>query len=190
MIRGFAIFLLRWALLLGLAMPAFGCAGGERSAVGQVRRVTPAAADSDCIGDPKTPLCALDTLFACASRLDFALCGRIGIGEGDAEMLIGQGPAGHDEWSQTTREYVVTETTVVTDAWLDRITDPYKKSSVRTGYVEISTIHRVCYDNIDPSDCIPWAVNKYIFKALDGDWQANSWEEHHSGYGIMFHTFP
>ena len=61
------------------ALPVTGRAGGNEADLGQVRRVTLTAADSDCIGDPKTPLCALDTFQACLVRYDNELCFKIGL---------------------------------------------------------------------------------------------------------------
>ncbi|MGE0093198.1 MAG: hypothetical protein AB7M05_14955 [Alphaproteobacteria bacterium] len=41
---------------------------------GEIREITATASTSDCIGDPKTPLCALDTYIACGTRSDPSLC--------------------------------------------------------------------------------------------------------------------
>lgn len=35
-------------------------------------------ATSKCIGDPKTPLCAVETVIACFARMDISLCQRVG----------------------------------------------------------------------------------------------------------------
>ena len=45
----------------------------------QIRFITPTASSSSCIGDPRTPLCALDTLFACIARNELRLCHRVRI---------------------------------------------------------------------------------------------------------------
>jgi len=37
----------------------------------------PERSDSDCIGHPDTPLCAVETLLACFARRDEALCWRV-----------------------------------------------------------------------------------------------------------------
>jgi len=42
--------------------------------VGTWRTVTQTSATSDCIGNPRTPACALDTLAACIARRDAVLC--------------------------------------------------------------------------------------------------------------------
>lgn len=45
----------------------------------QVRIITPTESTSTCIGDPRTPVCAVETVMACALRLDMRLCGKVGI---------------------------------------------------------------------------------------------------------------
>ncbi len=47
---------------------------GRPDAAGTWRVVTQTSASSDCIGDPRTPACALDTLAACIARRDAVLC--------------------------------------------------------------------------------------------------------------------
>jgi hypothetical protein len=42
---------------------------------GEIREITANTSTSDCIGDPKTPACALETLIACGVRKDAKLCG-------------------------------------------------------------------------------------------------------------------
>ncbi len=52
---------------------------GDRFDPGQVSVIGPTEATSMCIGDPRTPECALDTMFACVVRRDVELCRRVGI---------------------------------------------------------------------------------------------------------------
>ena len=46
---------------------------------GEVRHITPTEATGDCIGDPKTPLCAVETFMACDARADMSLCKGVGV---------------------------------------------------------------------------------------------------------------
>ena len=80
------------ALLIGA-----GASQGSGSEEEQVRRITPTEADSACIGDPVTPVCAVETLFACFARLDAELCRAVGIEDPD----FGYDPA------PATVEYVI-----------------------------------------------------------------------------------
>ena len=71
------------ALAAALALGA--CAGSgavmDDFDPAEVRVITPTEATSKCIGDPRTPACALDTMFACVVRRDAELCRRVGIDE-------------------------------------------------------------------------------------------------------------
>lgn len=51
---------------------------------GEIRTITAIASTSDCIGNPKTPLCALDTYIACGTRSDPSLCAIAMYGSRDA----------------------------------------------------------------------------------------------------------
>lgn len=53
-------------------------AGGNES-LGELRFLSPTDATSDCIGDPRTPLCALETFLACTARVEPKLCLRVGV---------------------------------------------------------------------------------------------------------------
>lgn len=55
-----------------LALAAEAWAGGKEEA--EIRTITATTATSDCIGDPRTPVCAVETVLACFARLDRALC--------------------------------------------------------------------------------------------------------------------
>ncbi len=44
-----------------------------------IRSITATTATSSCIGNPKTPVCAVETFRACSARLNNDLCLRVGI---------------------------------------------------------------------------------------------------------------
>jgi hypothetical protein len=77
------------SLLLGAALLCGAChPNADRSAVqppvvdaiwdAQPRIITATDATSMCIGDPRTPLCALETTLACRVRSDPVLCDKVG----------------------------------------------------------------------------------------------------------------
>ena len=72
-LRGFAVHGL---LLFGLAGCASVPADSEKP---EFWRITQTDATSTCIGDPKTPLCAVETLIACGARRDLRLCRIAGV---------------------------------------------------------------------------------------------------------------
>jgi hypothetical protein len=63
--------------LLLAFLPVVAFAGGAEKDGGEVRTITATSATSDCIGDPRTPVCAVETLLACFARQDMALCKRV-----------------------------------------------------------------------------------------------------------------
>ena len=164
MTRGFVVSPLRWALLLGLAMPAFGCAGGERPAVGQVRRVTPTATDSECVGDPKTPLCALDTFQACLVRYDNGLCFEIGLHPDTADEDLIFGFSGESEFPYP----------------FDRQAIEYRVVQIDEIQPDLSVIYattRECGLEAGQPSCTGWTRMYYVawWNPLDDEWRMASW---------------
>lgn len=64
--------------MLGLALAGPASAWEEINPK-QIRVITPTTATSDCIDVPKSPVCAVETILACTSRIDKAMCARAGI---------------------------------------------------------------------------------------------------------------
>lgn len=60
--------------LMALVGLSIGTAQAEEAYPTSVRTITATAATSACIGDISTPICALETLFACRARRDLTLC--------------------------------------------------------------------------------------------------------------------
>ncbi|CAA6604679.1 exported hypothetical protein [Rhodospirillaceae bacterium LM-1] len=67
-------------LALGAAWPVMA---DEKFDPKQVRVITPSNATSKCIGDPKTPICAVETLLACFARQKAELCKLVEAPEAD-----------------------------------------------------------------------------------------------------------
>lgn len=73
---------MRVCILAVILSISFACHGvstasaEEDPAVGQVRKVDPWTGEttSDCIGDPKTVVCAVDTIMACLALVKLDLC--------------------------------------------------------------------------------------------------------------------
>ena len=63
-------------LSLGLASQALA---DEKFDPKQVRVITPTTSTSKCIGDPKTPICAVETFLACRVRNKQELCDLVNI---------------------------------------------------------------------------------------------------------------
>jgi hypothetical protein len=66
--------------LIGLAAwLCLGAAAAREFDPNDIRIITPTEATSTCIGEPKTPVCAVETMMACMVRRDESLCRRVGI---------------------------------------------------------------------------------------------------------------
>lgn len=70
MYRGMVLFV----GVLALAVPDFARADDALKGFKGIRSITRTHSDSRCIGDPRTPLCAAETLMACWARQAPDLC--------------------------------------------------------------------------------------------------------------------
>jgi hypothetical protein len=62
---------------------------GEEWNKDEIRVITPTEATSKCIGDPRSPICAVETLMACFVRKTRSLCDMVGAGDVDDSSLKG-----------------------------------------------------------------------------------------------------
>jgi hypothetical protein len=79
-----AMILARIAFFFILSAPVWAADGPDYAkdpAIGVKRVVTKATktTDSKCVGDPKTPVCAMETVVACLVRQSYWLCHLVGI---------------------------------------------------------------------------------------------------------------
>ena len=132
----------------------------------QKRRITPTEADSACIGDPVTPVCAVETMLACSARLDMDLCHKVGV-EG---MSFGSYPA------LKTVEYVVLETSEIRPEDVasapEEVRDAYW---LKPGFYRVYTRQWVCEADRATCPSWPWRETSYSVKPLDGEWHVVSW---------------
>lgn len=59
--------------------PPPGIALAGEAMEGEIRVITPTEATSDCIGDPRTPLCAVETVIACDHDIRYEGCKEVGL---------------------------------------------------------------------------------------------------------------
>ena len=59
--------------------PALAAASDFDFVPGQERQVVYYSIWGDCIGNPRTPLCTLETLFSCMVRGDWNMCATVGV---------------------------------------------------------------------------------------------------------------
>ena len=126
-----------------------------------VRRITETEATSGCIGDPRTPMCAVKTFVACFARRDISLCRKVGVGTVSlgSEMVL-------SEYVLVSRELIRAE------AILDRLRDSYW---YRPGYVDITLARRDHYAGGKARPWDGWRNYGYSVKPVDGAWHVASW---------------
>ncbi len=151
-------------LILSVSFP-----GSIRGQEGQIRRITPTEADSACIGNPVTPLCAVETWLACKARDDLSLC-----------RAVGQEP----EWLKPirppwTREYVVERVHKIRP---EDVTEELKDTDwYKAGYFDIVVRERSCPP---PQTTCPgerWFRYYYNVKPVGGLWHMVAWSEESAG---------
>jgi len=152
-IRIFAVGLL--VLVWGPAIAGDAPKTIDRS---QVRVITESQATSDCIGDPKTPLCAVETLIACFARQDRALCRRVG-----QPNFRHKGPP----WIS---EYVHVSSTVIRAEEIRPDEDflSWKKAGNLKVRLEMRTCDKSCQEET-------WSWFLYILAPAPGGWNVVSW---------------
>ena len=130
------------------------------------RRITPTEADSTCIGDPVTPVCAVETMLACSARLDMSLCHKVGI----EDFSFGTYPA------LKTVEYVILEASEIRPEDIasapEEVRDAYW---FKPGFYQVHTRQWVCEADRVTCPSWPWRETSYSVKPLDGEWHVVTW---------------
>jgi hypothetical protein len=115
------------ALALGLFAPAAPAQMSKESP----GRIGPAATTSVCLGTPTTPACAAETLLACLTRSDTALCRAVG---------AATPPRSAVDPLQT--EYVIERVSIIQP---DDVTDDLRDVEwFKPGYALVEALRRAC----------------------------------------------
>jgi hypothetical protein len=129
-----------------------------------------ATSSSKCIGDPKTPLCAVETIMACRMRAEIDLC-RIAMDLKSSEQInpvVQRWPA---------RIYRVSRAEVLTDR-----TFPWRPSrrlkwrpgeiSMKAGDIRIDIVEHWCHDEMTRAACDPASTGTktYIVRQIGDRW--------------------
>ena len=153
--RSQAIYFL---LVLGLAVgPAHRSAAQEP----EIRRIAASDATSGCIGNPVTPLCAVETFIACWVRADPALCRRVGV---DKKSIKPR--------NYSIEYYVELMRTLRPEDIALRLKDTYW---YRPGFIEIELQERYCFPERKTCAVGAWKIFFYTLKQVDGKWQIVGW---------------
>jgi hypothetical protein len=148
------IFTFAAFLSLGLASQAIA---DEKFDPKQVRVITPTSATSKCIGDPKTPICAVETFLACFARQKAELCKRVEAPETDL--------------GESTQEitYRVLFSKIIRKKDISKsLVDSYW---IKPGYAEVE-IEEVAFDNIK---CTDFCRVSYALRPSPTGWIVIEW---------------
>ena len=153
--RGFTVYAL---LLLGL----MGCVGA--TADGQqpeIRRITQTDATSTCIGDPKTPLCAVETFIACGARRNLRLCRIAGVHKDVISSRL------------YSVEYYVKRLHVLRPEDIP----PHLKGAswFQPGIVDVQMLERDCLPDQTACPGKPWESRDFSVKKVDSEWHVIGW---------------
>lgn len=124
-----------------------------------VRRFTWTAATSECLGDAKSPLCALETFLGCSFGW-----GCPGLSPGIPNLGIGR--------TTEAMEYrVISETPFGPEQFS---AGPPESYWFRPGQVEIALQLRACPDPRATCPEVPWSTQFFVLKPLPGGWKVAS----------------
>ncbi len=132
-------------------------------------------ASSECIGDPRTPLCALDTWEACFVWRQPSLCKLVGLDGKEFRGGEGEGEGEDASWVYTYQPYDMLE---IEDRHLADIENrlvrlPPDQTWFRPGYVDLR--FAVCYD-VGPDECATHGVGvAIILKPVGKMWHVSGW---------------
>ena len=142
-------------------------------------------ASSECIGDPRTPLCALDTWEACFVWRERLLCELVGL----EEIAFSGGAGEAPRWVYTYQPYDVLE---IDDRHLADIENRLVRLSpdqtwFRAGYIDIR--YRFCdYESRDRCEIVGEGV-AIILKPVGEAWHVSGWH-HMDGYDCEYYDLP
>ena len=150
------------AALLTLCANLLSPVGAEEE---KIKRITPTDADSACIGNPITLLCAVETWIACFTREDLSLCRAVGQ---DYEFFKPTGGL----WAA---EYVIERMHKIRP---EDITEELKDTDWKPGYFDIVVRERFCA--LPQTTCLrkTWSRFYYHVKPVGRLWHiVSSYEE-------------
>lgn len=128
-----------------------------------ILRIDDNTSDSDCIGDGSTPVCAVETWFACFARRAPSLCKQI---VPHIEMLF---------FPQAKPYFIEYQIADVLPITLERITPELSVFEIKPGYMEVRVRRRGCrYAGRNCGGVSP-AKSSYFLKFKESGWIIVAW---------------
>ncbi len=141
---------------------------GAAQPPGNVSRIAPGGATSDCLGAPSSPKCAAETLLACLARNDTALCRAVGI---DAARAIDRRGAAAS--SSATVEYIIDRITVIRPE--DVTEDQAGLDWFKPGFAMVEIQRRGCPLDIEACVEEPWEDFQVVLRPRGQRWEVVIW---------------
>lgn len=142
--------------VLSLSISSATLAGGIE-ALGELRFISPTDATSNCIDNPITPLCAVETFIACAVRIEPSLCRSIGIENYN-----------YPKQKSTSRYYVVSTHTITAEDITEELRDT---NWMKPGFVRITILESEFRMDWCPEGC----KTSYNLKPVGKLWHVASY---------------
>jgi hypothetical protein len=135
---------------------------------GNILRITPGGAASDCLGVPTSPKCAAETLLACLARVDGALCRAVGVDLSRAGDR--RGPA---TGASAAVEYMIDRITIIRPE--DITEDQAGLDWFKPGFAMVEIQRRGC--PIDGEACFeePWEDFQVVLRPRGQRWEVVIW---------------
>ncbi len=154
---GFACLSLAWLVSLSACTQNFGDPLADVPPPDELRFIGVNDASSKCIDDPKTPLCAVETLMACFARHELDLCKKVGI----VDLSFAGNPY--------TSRYRVLSSNILT---VDDMTEELKDAEWwKPGFAHIDVYRSYFEDGSCPDEC----RYGYNAKPVGDKWEIVSW---------------
>lgn len=132
-------------------------------------RIAPNAATSGCIGQPTTPVCAVETLLACWVRGQPALCRAVAVSEARAADRI----AGPRSSPEAEAQYSIDRASTIRH---EDVTDDLKAVEwFKPGFVLVELVRRICPQTPQRCDDEPWEEMQIIVRPEAGRWSVVVW---------------
>lgn len=149
----------RLPILLTLLLTGAAATAAAGEAV--IRRIAQAEATSECIGDPRTPLCAVETFLACTTRRDMALCRKVGV----KKIYFAK--------VRLDLEYVVRSLRILRPQ--DILPHLADTNWHKPGYADIRLDEHLCWHDEGPCGKLKWEAYGYWLRPVGDHWEVVSW---------------
>ena len=132
-------------------------------------RIALNSATSACIGQPTTPVCAVETLLACWVRGQSGLCRAVAVSEARAAERI----AGPGSSPEADTQYSIDRASTIRR---EDVTDDLRAVEwFKPGFVLVELVRRACPQGPQRCDDEPWEEMQIVVRPEAGRWSVVVW---------------